>query len=106
MINSLKTIAVFGSNFTGIYRYPLTKAFDKAAGEIGMNLVYINYIGRVGTSYVQYGEYEFDLLKNIEIREIGDLREPHRSDIDPARRLPRQPHLPRCLPLPPSARHR
>ena len=73
MINSLKTIAVFGSNFTGIYRYPLTKAFDKAAGEIGMNLVYINYIGRVGTSYVQYGEYEFDLLKNIEVDQFDGI---------------------------------
>lgn len=61
MINSLKTIAVFGSNFSGIYRYSLTKAFDKAAAEIGMNLVYINFIGRAGS----YADHEFDLLDHI-----------------------------------------
>ena len=73
MINSLKTIAVFGVNFTGNYRYPLAVAFDKAAHEIGVNLVYMNFIGRVGTygnatfSPERYGDHELDFLDAIDL---------------------------------------
>lgn len=67
MINSLKTFAVFGCGFTSRYRLDFCKSFNTAAEELGVNLVYINSLGKIGNKNAQYGDYEFDLIEYIDL---------------------------------------
>lgn len=67
MINSLKTIAVFGCQFTSRYRTNLCRAFNSVAEANGINLIYFNSLGNIGEKYSQYGEYEYDLIKYIDL---------------------------------------
>lgn len=67
MINSLKTIAVFGCQFTSRYRTNLCRAFNTVAEANGLNVVYFNSLGDIGEKYSQYGELEFDLIKYIDL---------------------------------------
>lgn len=67
MINSLKTIAVFGCQLTSRYRQGLCNAFNTAAEKYGVNLVYFNSLGNIGAKYAQYGKYEFDIIKYIDL---------------------------------------
>ena len=87
MINSLKTIGFFGSTLTSRYRRGLCKAFNSAARELGVNIVYFNFVGLVGDKNAQYGIYEHDLTDSIDFEQfdgivfdgegftIGDTRE-------------------------------
>ena len=65
MINSLKTIAVFGCSFTSRYRQNLCKSFNTAAEELGVNLVYFNCLGKIGNKDAQYGDLEIDLIEAV-----------------------------------------
>ena len=67
MINSLKTIAVFGCAFTSRYRQNLCKAFNTAAKKLGVNLVYFNFLGKIGNKDAQYGECEFDFIEAVDL---------------------------------------
>lgn len=67
MINSLKTIAVFGCQFTSRYRQNLCRAFNTAAEEFGVNLVYFNSLGNIGEKYTQYGKYEYEINEYIDL---------------------------------------
>ena len=67
MINSLKTIAVFGCQFTSRYRQGLCTVLNEAAEKYKVNLVYFNSLGNIGEKYAQYGEYEFDIIKYIDL---------------------------------------
>ncbi|MBR5372951.1 MAG: GGDEF domain-containing protein [Oscillospiraceae bacterium] len=73
MINSRKTIAVFGCCFTSRYRVSLSHALNTAAEEQGVNLVYINFLGNIGNINVQYGLYEFDLLDHIDLSQFDGI---------------------------------
>ena len=68
MINSRKTIAIFGCSYTSRYRLSLSQAFNQAAEEFGVNLIYINFLGNIGNkngvSLVVEG-FDFDLLEQI-----------------------------------------
>ena len=66
MINSLKTIAVFGCTFTSRYRKGLTAAFSKAADELGVNLVFLNSLGKIGNKNPIYGDHEADIIEYID----------------------------------------
>ena len=68
MINSLKTIAVFGCQLTSRYRQGLCAALNEAAEMYGVNLVYFNALGNIGEKYAQYGKYEFDIIKYIDLK--------------------------------------
>lgn len=65
MINSLKTVAVFGCSFTSRYRQHLCRNFNTAAEELGINLVYFNSLGKIGNKDAQYGDCEFDLIEMV-----------------------------------------
>lgn len=67
MINSLKTIAVFGCGFTSRYRSDFCSSFNTVAEELGVNLVYVNSLGKIGNKNAQYGDYEFDLIDYIDL---------------------------------------
>lgn len=67
MINSLKTIAVFGSTFTSRYRRGLCASFSRAAEELGVNLVYIHSLGKIGNKNPTYGNHEADILDHIDL---------------------------------------
>ena len=61
MINSLKTIAFFGCRLTSRYRQDLVRAFNDAAEESGVNIVYFHSIGEVGDNDCQYAQNEHSL---------------------------------------------
>ena len=67
MINSLKTIAVFGSTFTSRYRRGLCAAFSKAAEELGVNLVYLHSLGKIGNKNPTYGLHEADIFNYVDL---------------------------------------
>lgn len=48
MTAKLKTIALFGCSYSSLYRQSLPTAFNKAAEELNVNLVYINSLGKIG----------------------------------------------------------
>lgn len=73
MINSRKTIAIFGCSYTSRYRLSLGAAFNTAAEELGVNLVYINFLGNIGNKNIQYGLYEFDLLDYIDLSQFDGI---------------------------------
>lgn len=73
MINSLKTVAVFGCTFTGIYRQDLCRLFNTAAEELGVNLVYFNSLGKIGNKNAQYGDYEYDLIESIGLEQFDGI---------------------------------
>lgn len=73
MINSRKTIAIFGCCFTSRYRVSLSNAFNRAAEELGVNLVYVNFLGNIGNKNTQYGIYEFDLLDYIDLQQFDGI---------------------------------
>ncbi len=73
MINSLKTIGIFGCQFTSRYRMNMPEYFNNAAKEIGINLVYINFLGKIGDKNAEYGEYELDLIEYIDIDQFDGI---------------------------------
>lgn len=73
MINLRKTIAIFGCCYTSRYRVSLSHAFNTAAKELGVNLVYINFLGNIGNKNIQYGLYEFDLLDYIDLSQFDGI---------------------------------
>ena len=73
MINSLKTIAFFSCQLTSRYRRGLTVAFNTAAKEFGINIVYFNSLGKIGNKNAQYGDYEFDFLDYININKFDGV---------------------------------
>lgn len=73
MTTPRKTIAIFGCCFTSRYRISLSHAFNVAAEELGVNLVYINFLGTIGNINVQYGLYEFDLLDYIDLSQFDGI---------------------------------
>ena len=73
MINSLKTIGIFGCQFTSRYRMNMPEYFNNAAKEIGINLVYINFLGKIGDKNAEYGEYELDLIEYIDLDQFDGI---------------------------------
>lgn len=73
MINSLKTIAVFGCSFTSRYRQNLCYNFNTAAEKFGVNLVYFNSLGKIGNKDAQYGDCEFDLIGSVELDDFDGI---------------------------------
>lgn len=73
MINSLKTIAMFGCAFTSRYRQKLCFSFNKVAEELGVNMVYFNALGKIGNKNAQYGDYEFDLIDYIDLDQFDGI---------------------------------
>ena len=73
MINSLKTIAVFGCSFTSRYRQNLCRSFNMAAQELNVNLVYFNSLGKIGNKDAQYGDYEFDLIESLDLSQFDGI---------------------------------
>ncbi|MCR5122128.1 MAG: GGDEF domain-containing protein [Ruminococcus sp.] len=67
MINSLKTIAMFGCTFTSRYRRGLTAAFSRAADMLGVNIVYFNSLGKIGDRDPIYGDHEADIIDFIDL---------------------------------------
>ena len=73
MINSLKTIGVFGCQFSSRYRMSLPKVFNDAAQELRVNLVFVNFLGKIGDRNAEYGEYELDLIKYIDLDQFDGI---------------------------------
>lgn len=73
MMNPRKTIAIFGCCYTSRYRVTLSQAFNTAAEELGVNLVYINFLGNIGNKNIQYGLYECDLLDYIDLSQFDGI---------------------------------
>ena len=69
----LKTIAFFGCCFTSRYRQNLCRSFNIAAEELKINIVYINSLGKIGDKNAQYGDYEFDLIDMIDLRQFDGI---------------------------------
>ena len=53
MTEKLKTIAIFGCSFSSIFRQSLCPAFNTAAEEFNVNLVYIHSLGKIGNKNAQ-----------------------------------------------------
>ena len=62
-----KVFAVFSCGLTSRYRQNLCRAFNTAADELGVDLVYFNSMGKIGEINAQYGDYEFDLIEDIDL---------------------------------------
>ena len=73
MTAKLKTIAIFGCSYSSLYRQSLPTAFNKAAEELNVNLVYINSLGKIGGKNAQYGDYEFDLIEFIDLDQFDGI---------------------------------
>ena len=73
MINSLKTIGIFGCQFTSRYRMDMPRQFNDVAQELGVNLVYINFLGKIGDKNAEYGEYELDLIEYIDLDQFDGI---------------------------------
>lgn len=66
MINSLKNIAVFSCTLTSRYRNTLCNALNTAAEKAGVNVVYFNFLGKIGNKNAEYGDYEYNILDYID----------------------------------------
>ena len=73
MTEKLKTIAIFGCSFSSIFRQSLCPAFNTAAEEFNVNLVYIHSLGKIGNKNAQYGDYEFDLIEYIDLDQFDGI---------------------------------
>ena len=74
MINSLKTIAFFGCSLTSRYRRTLVEAFNLAAQDFGVNMVYFHSIGHVvGDRNNNYAKNEPTLLEMIDINQFDGI---------------------------------
>ncbi|MBP3270843.1 MAG: GGDEF domain-containing protein [Ruminococcus sp.] len=73
MINSLKTVALFGCTLTSRYRQGLCASFNAVAEEMGINMVYFNFLGKIGNKNAQYGDYEFDMLEYIDLDQFDGI---------------------------------
>ncbi|WP_024859580.1 diguanylate cyclase domain-containing protein [Ruminococcus flavefaciens] len=73
MAAKLKTIAIFGCSYSSIYRQNMPTAFNEAAEELNVNLVYINSLGKIGGKNAQYGDYEFDLIEFIDLDQFDGI---------------------------------
>lgn len=73
MINSLKTIGFFGCQLTSRYRMNMPKIFNDVAQELGVNLVFINFLGKIGDINSEYGEYELDLMEYINLDQFDGI---------------------------------
>ncbi|MBR6315973.1 MAG: GGDEF domain-containing protein [Lachnospiraceae bacterium] len=62
-----KRFAIFGCGYTSRYRHSLCRAFNTAADELGVDLVYFNSMGMIGEINAQYGDYEFDLIEDVDL---------------------------------------
>lgn len=73
MTEKLKTIAIFGCSYSSLYRQSLPAAFNEAAQELNVNLVFINSLGKIGGKNAQYGDYEFDLIEFIDLDQFDGI---------------------------------
>ncbi len=62
-----KRFAIFGCGYTSRYRHSFCRAFNTAADELGVDLVYFNSMGMIGEINAQYGDYEFDLIEDVDL---------------------------------------
>lgn len=73
MINSFKTIAFFGCSLTSRYREGLCQCFNIAAKKRGMNIVYFNFLGRIGEKNAEFGECELDIIDYVNLDEFDGI---------------------------------
>ena len=73
MINSLKTVAFFGCRLTSRYRKSLVEAFNDAAEEAGINLVYFYSIGEIGDANLRYAQNELQLIDFIDLDQFDGI---------------------------------
>lgn len=73
MINSLKTIAFFGCSLTSRYRRGLCKCFNSIAKRLNVNIVYFNSLGKIGEKTTEYGDYEADIIKYIDLNHFDGI---------------------------------
>lgn len=73
MTGKLKTIAILGCSYSSLYRQSMPTAFNNAAQELNVNLVYINSLGKIGGKNAQYGDYEFDLIEFIDLDQFDGI---------------------------------
>ena len=67
MINALKTFAFFGCSLTSRYRQGLCKCFNNQAKKLNVNMVYFNFLGKIGEKNTENGERESDLIEYIDL---------------------------------------
>ncbi len=72
MVNR-KRIAFFGSNMTGRYRKNLSRAFNIAAEEIDVDIVYFNTYGQIGSGNALAVDYESGLLDYIDLEQFDGI---------------------------------
>lgn len=65
MINNRKTIAVFTNQVTATYRRSFCVSINRAATELGYNVVYFNFMGAIEGVQHNYGDYEYKLIDVI-----------------------------------------
>ena len=73
MTAKLKTIAIFGCSYSSLYRQSMPTAFNEAAEQLNVNLVFINSLGKIGGKNAQYGDYEFDLIEFIDLDQFDGI---------------------------------
>ena len=62
-----KRFAVFGCNMTGLYRRDLCRELNEAAISRNVDLLYINSYGTIEGKNARYGEYEFDMIDELDL---------------------------------------
>lgn len=73
MINSLKNIAVISCSLTSRYRTNLCESMNKTAEELNVNLVYFNFLGKIGNKNAEYGDYENIILDYIDFDQFDGV---------------------------------
>lgn len=73
MINSHKSIIYFGSRLTSRYKLDLITAFNDAAEELGVNMVYFHSAGVPGYSNEQYSASERELMGFIDAEQFDGI---------------------------------
>lgn len=73
MINSLKTIGVISSALAATYRRTFCYDINCAAKACGLNVVYFNFIGKIGGFYPDYAAREDKLIDIIPYDELAGI---------------------------------
>lgn len=72
MINSLKTIGVILSAVAATYRRTFCYDINCAAKACGFNVVYFNFIGRIGGFYPDYAAQEDKLIESYPMTSLWE----------------------------------